>query len=156
MLVGDINLYLCHNGQVRLLQHILFFSFSASTLHPSPLADPSLLSGIASQLLVQRMSLHYLATAWNLSMPCLQNIYPSLQRMYLPPAHVTVWLITAYFVPRSTMDCIPVAGIPLPTALGRRTRCAVGQEARRKAISIGNRGARWGRQGVIGSFETNL
>lgn len=63
MLVRDTNLYLCHSVQVGLLQHILFFTFPANALHPSPLTDPSLLSGIVSQLLVLHMSLLYLATA---------------------------------------------------------------------------------------------
>ena len=139
MLVRDINLYLCHNVQVRLLQHILFFTFSANTVHPSPLTDPSLLSGIASQLLVLHMSLHYLATASDISMLCLQNIYSFLQRMYLAPADVMMWLITACFIPKSTTNCIPVAGVPFPTAVtgmlwGANTSCwtrwAVGHEVK--------------------------
>lgn len=47
MLVRDTSFYLCHNVQVRLLHHVLFFTFPANTLHPSPLAHPSVLSGAA-------------------------------------------------------------------------------------------------------------
>lgn len=137
-------------------------------IHP-PLADPSLLSGTASQLLVLHMSLHYLATASNLSMPCLQNIYPFLQCMYLAPADVMMWFITAYFIPKSTVKCMLVAGVACPTAdagmlWGADPSCwvpfAVGHEVEgeehREAGSIRNHRPRWRQRGVFGHLETNL
>lgn len=52
MLVRGVNLYLCHNMQVRFLQQTLFFTFSANPLHPFLLLDPRLLSRIPRQLVV--------------------------------------------------------------------------------------------------------
>lgn len=114
MLLRDRNLYLCRNKRVRLIHHHLFCTSSPNPLHPLPLADPSLLSGIASQLLVLHMSLRYWVTASNISTCRLQNTRPFLQHVYLVFAGVMMWLITASFIPTSTASCIPFTRVPFP------------------------------------------